>query len=299
VSALLDDYGKFIEKQLGIPSFPIKERLKASLEKKNDEILAFYENDIPIGIVRITNEKENLNETYITAFYCSETVGNKGNLEKNLFNEIFNKLKNNYEIIRVAGMPLSSKLRDHIVRSGFRKFNRWRMSVDKSTVQSLIKPSMPSGYAFNSWTDDFTEPIVEVIFNYNDQSVDNELFTYFKCDDTIKAFIEDLKRNRWGKFDASLTRVLIHKDKLIGVCFLTVLDNGNGYIPDLGILKTYQGKKLGKKLLIHSLKHYIDVQKGEGIELDVTLENTVAFNLYKSIGFKLIREYPVFVWKEN
>jgi ribosomal protein S18 acetylase RimI-like enzyme len=173
------------------------------------------------------------------------------------------------------------------------------MSVDKSTVQSLIKPSMPSGYAFNSWTDDFTEPIVEVIFNYNDQSVDNELFTYFKCDDTIKAFIEDLKRNRWGKFDASLTRVLIHKDKLIGVCFLTVLDNGNGYIPDLGILKTYQGKKLGKKLLIHSLKHYIDVQKGEGIELDVTLENTVAFNLYKSIGFKLIREYPVFVWKEN
>jgi ribosomal protein S18 acetylase RimI-like enzyme len=300
VSDLLDEYGKFIEKQLGIPSFPIKERFKTSLKERNDKISAFYNNNhAPVGIVRTTTEKGNPNEVYIMAFYCSEKVKDKGSLEIRLFDTVFNQLKDNHTIVRVAGMPLSSNLTDHIISSSFKRFDRWQMSIDKSTVQSLSKPNLPLNYTFTIWNDEYTEPIIEVITNYNDQGVDNELFPYFKTIDTVRAFIEDLTKNRWGKFEANLTSILTHNGELIGVCFLTVLDNGNGYIPDIGILKTYQGKGLGKKLLIHSLKHYIEMQDSNEIVLDITLKNAVALNLYKSLGFKFKSEYSVFVWNEN
>ncbi|MFX1285151.1 MAG: GNAT family N-acetyltransferase [Promethearchaeota archaeon] len=300
VSNLLDEYGQFIQEQLGIPSFPVKERFKTFLKERNDRIFAFYDNNhVPIGIARTSTEKGNPDEVYIMEFYCSEKGKDKGSLEINLFDAVFNQLKDNHTIIRVAGMPLSSDLRNHITSRNFTRFDRWKMSIDKSTVQSLSKLNLPLNYAFARWNDEYTEPIIEVITNYNDQNVDNILFPYFKTVDTVKAFIEDLTKNRWGKFKTNLTSILTHNGELIGVCFLTVLDNGKGYLPDIGILKTYQGKGLGKTLLIHSLKYYMEVQDSNEIELDVTLKNTVALNLYKSLGFRFKREYTVFVWNEN
>ena len=35
------------------------------------------------------------------------------------------------------------------------------------------------------------------------------------------------------------------------------------------------------------------------IELDVTLMNTKAANLYESIGFEQINTYSVYVWNQN
>lgn len=300
VSELLDEYNKYIEKQLGIPSFSIKESFKTSLKERNDEILAFYNNNhVPVGVVRTSTEKGNPNEVYITAFYYSEKVQDKESLEKRLFDVVFNHLKDQHTIIRVAGIPLSSKLKDHIIASSFKRFDRWQMSIDKLAVQSLPKPDLPLNYTFSIWKDDYREPIIDVITKYNDQSVDNELFPYFKTVDTVRVFIEDLLKNRWGQFKANLTSILTHDGELIGVCFLTVLDDGTGYIPDFGILKAFQGKGLGKKLLIHSLKHYIDMQDSNNINLDITLKNTIALNLYKSLGFNFKSEYSVYVWNES
>ncbi|MFX0172994.1 MAG: GNAT family N-acetyltransferase [Candidatus Hodarchaeota archaeon] len=299
ISDLLAEYGKLIAKQRGIPSFPIKERFKTSLER-NTKLLAFSnKKDVPVGIVMTSNEEENSNEVFISAFYSTEKVKDRENLEKRLFNSIFNELNSQYTIIRVAEIPLSSELKDHILASSFKQFDRWQMSIDRSTIQALPKLNFPSGYTFAKWNDDFREPLIELITNCNEQSVDNELFPYFKNVNTVRAFIEDLRKNRWGRFEEKLTSILIHNDELIGVCFFTVLDNGNGYIPDIGILKTYQGKGLGKKLLIHSLKHYIELQDSKEIVLDVTLKNAVALHLYKSLGFKFNREYSVFVWNEK
>ncbi|MFX0152758.1 MAG: GNAT family N-acetyltransferase [Candidatus Hodarchaeota archaeon] len=299
VSDLLEEYGKLIAKQRNIPSVPIKERFKTSLER-NAEIFAFYnKEDVPVGIVMTSTEEGNPNEVFISAFYCTEKVKDKETLEKRLFDATFNQLNKKHTVIRVAGIPLSSKLRDHLIASNFRRFDRWQMSIGKSTVKALPKPNLPLRYTFSKWSSDYRESLIKVITNYNEQSVDNEVFPYFKNVNTVRAFIDDLTKNRWGKFEANLTSILMHDGKLIGVSFLTILDNGNGYIPDIGILKIYQGKGLGKKLLIHSLKHFFGLQDSNEIVLDVTLKNTVALHLYKSLGFQFNREYSVFVWSEN
>ena len=60
--------------------------------------------------------------------------------------------------------------------------------------------------------------------------------------------------------------------------------------------KHYSITRLGKMLLIHSMKKIIvgepDIVK---VDLDVTLENNATF-LYKSVGFKHVREYSMYTW---
>jgi ribosomal protein S18 acetylase RimI-like enzyme len=298
VSDLLLEYSKFIEKKLGIPSFPVKERFITSIKERNNEILALYDNrHNPVGIVRTAKEKASSNEIYINAFYYTEKAEDHERLEINFFDTAFNRLKNDHTVIRVAGIPLTASLRNHIIASNFLQFDRSKMSITKSIVDSLPTPNLSEGYTFTKWHDKFTEQMIELMVKYNYQSVDNDLFPYFKDVDAVKEFIKDLTENRWGKFESELTIALKHNDKIIGVCFFTILDNGNGYIPELGILKPYQGQGLGKKLVLQGLKHFVTNQESKEIILDVTLKNIVAFNLYQSLGFKSTSEYSVFVWK--
>jgi ribosomal protein S18 acetylase RimI-like enzyme len=65
---------------------------------------------------------------------------------------------------------------------------------------------------------------------------------------------------------------------------------GYGKIRALGVLKNHRGKGLGKTLLLKSV--YWHKHKGiRIIGLGVDSDNYVALNLYKSMGFKIRREF--------
>jgi len=83
--------------------------------------------------------------------------------------------------------------------------------------------------------------------------------------------------------------LVFDRDNPIGYCwtrtnFLENKDTGRIYM--LGVDPDYQGRGLGKRLLLAGLSYL----KGKGlqvVELTVDRENKVACTLYKSVGFKL------------
>lgn len=85
---------------------------------------------------------------------------------------------------------------------------------------------------------------------------------------------------------------LKYKNKIIGLGAVTIEDD-NLTIYGLGILPDYQGKGFGKALvylILNDLKRFANKQ----ISLEVNSENTVAYNLYKKLGFEVKTKYDYY-----
>lgn len=89
--------------------------------------------------------------------------------------------------------------------------------------------------------------------------------------------------------------VLMNNSIVIGFCCIA-----RNSIMSFAILPEYRGRKLGKMLIEHSLgkyeqsvkKGYINNERSKmnkvNITLHVRIDNTIAQNLYKSVGFEII-----------
>jgi len=91
----------------------------------------------------------------------------------------------------------------------------------------------------------------------------------------------------YGMFDnEKLVGFIIHAiDKRAGI--LTAFNTGTGVIPE------YRGKKIVKSIYTYALKDF----KTRGIQkttLEVITKNDIAIGSYKSIGFKVCKEYKCF-----
>lgn len=82
-----------------------------------------------------------------------------------------------------------------------------------------------------------------------------------------------------------------HNDEVVGLCY-TAVNPGEiarrgisvGWIEDLGVLPTHQGKGLGRFLLVTGIHHLR--QQVEVVELGVEGKNPTAMPLYESVGFR-------------
>jgi ribosomal protein S18 acetylase RimI-like enzyme len=109
--------------------------------------------------------------------------------------------------------------------------------------------------------------------------------------------MKNIVNNVYGEYKEPYSWLLRENGKLVGACIMTIRNKGDtGYIPDIVIDPEYQGKGLGKTILIHSMK---EILKGEPdivkVDLDVTMENNARF-LYISLGYEKIREYSMYTW---
>lgn len=80
-------------------------------------------------------------------------------------------------------------------------------------------------------------------------------------------------------------RIIILDGKQIGVLATHITDNGDLFINEINLLKDYQGKGIGTKILSDILYNNLD----RSIILQVFKDNP-AINLYKRLGFKIYNE---------
>lgn len=76
--------------------------------------------------------------------------------------------------------------------------------------------------------------------------------------------------------------VLMNNSIVIGFCCIA-----RNSIMSFAILPEYRGRKLGKMLIEHSLDEY-EKNKEKYITLHVRIDNIIARNLYKSVGFDIV-----------
>jgi ribosomal protein S18 acetylase RimI-like enzyme len=113
----------------------------------------------------------------------------------------------------------------------------------------------------------------------------------------------DFWQSRWqlAKVDYRLSYGMFDKNKLVGF-IINAIDYRNGfkiaYNTGTGVLPEYRGQRIVKQIYDYALKNL----KENGItkcSLEVIKDNLIAIKSYKSIGFKICKNYKSFQGKIN
>jgi GNAT superfamily N-acetyltransferase len=303
LDGLIEDFLQFMQEKYGQPVFPLKEQLQDAISQNTRAIFAVYDQDEKTVGMTVGN----LASRWITLFYVQNMLNPSGNsktiiYEKELFEAVFTYLRENSPTVGIA-RDLSKALGKHIVELGFQRFERARMSINRSEINELAEPTLPPDFTFTAWNKEMSDLLVKILrqSHFNSDHVDEQVFPQFSGVDGVRFLLEGIENNTYGQFKEEFPRVLNHNGKPIGICFLTTLPSNVGYIPEIAILPSYRGKGLGKALIVHSIKHFIEIEPEiPGVDLDVTLDNVPAAALYSSLGFQERQRYFLSIWnKEN
>ena len=109
-------------------------------------------------------------------------------------------------------------------------------------------------------------------------------------DDQKQRLKQDLKEHLQHK------RIILLDNKEVGVYAIHTTENGDLFINEISILKEYQNKGIGRKILEEQLKE--NRQKGIRTILQVFKDNP-AKSLYKKLGFKVYGETETHYQMEN
>jgi ribosomal protein S18 acetylase RimI-like enzyme len=93
-----------------------------------------------------------------------------------------------------------------------------------------------------------------------------------------------------------LIRINFFAKTLLKKILTTKLGEKDLYISNMCIEKNHRGKGVGT-FLFEKIIEYAKIKKCKNIILDVSKENTIGINLYKKMGFKIIRERSSLIWK--
>ena len=91
-------------------------------------------------------------------------------------------------------------------------------------------------------------------------------------------------------------RIILIENKSVGVYVVHTTENGDLFINEISILKEYQNKGIGRKILKEQLKE--NHKKGIRTILQVFKENP-AKRLYEKLGFKVYGETETHYQMEN
>ena len=287
IDPIMTKFGQ--ETDSGIPPNFV-ESVKTSVKEGKAFVYgAFFDNNSLDGIGVFGNVSKRLSFVYAS--------GNS-DLEIELVDTLFNNHSSDCSIVQAGGPWVTEAISNHLVKLGFRKLDRAYMTLDCAAVESLEPPILDDEIKFEVYDESEMDELAQIMFKGNDGHVDQIVFPmFFGTVEDCKKLIENIQTNVYGEYKKPYSWLLKDKSRIIGACLLTIRNKGDtGYIPDIVIDPDYQGKGLGKKLLIHSMKEILvgepDIVK---IDLDVTLENNARF-LYKSLGYETVREYSLYTW---
>ncbi|QAT40237.1 GNAT family N-acetyltransferase [Clostridium sp. JN-9] len=122
-------------------------------------------------------------------------------------------------------------------------------------------------------------------------NIQNEVF---KSSSRIPLTVEDIFYDELQSYYYDPGAVLLKSgDEFIGYGQI-IIDRGEPFIVNLGVLSEYRGKHYGKILILY----LVNLLKHEGFEhvrIKVDSSNVIAFNLYSKVGF--ITESETNLWK--
>ena len=156
----------------------------------------------------------------------------------------------------------------------------------------LVTEQLPYDYSIVEWdsyyhlTDSYNI-IYESFKDSNDALFDPR----FKTKKGVKDIINKITKNVYGDFIPQATKILLHRNKPVGICFVNITGGDIANVPLVGLYKDHQGKGLGKVLLqaaVNELHHLVlkgDLHLSE-INVSTDTDNHSAVRMYRHVGFK-------------
>ena len=136
----------------------------------------------------------------------------------------------------------------------------------------------------------------QIIHRSHQGSLDAALNLTYATPALCRSFVETLVlRAGCGRFDPEASLVAEGRDGLVGVLLASQLSATNGHICQVSVLRDEQSRGLGTVLVTSALAGF----RRQGLtsaSLSVTLENHRAYRLYRTLGFRLRKEFAAHAW---
>ena len=169
-------------------------------------------------------------------------------------------------------------------------FKRYRMEF-RLDVDPVPQSSLPEGYIWREWNDADVDRHALVKFRSFRDELDAEVFSclgqYFGCLRLMKDIASQesfLAPATWLISVSSKQGVAEDCGTIQGMAISVLL----GSIQNVGVVPEYRGQGLGRALILKSLEGF-KLARLKRVSLEVTASNIAAVELYRSLGFRIIR----------
>ncbi|MBO5947565.1 GNAT family N-acetyltransferase [bacterium] len=270
-----------------------------AIEKNLIECIILLEDDIPTGLLIYTTMISESLELNLIHCLGNDNITAKRQVLLDKFIEI-NKELMKEKITTYPMLGVQNDFAKEIILYDFKLTGivvlRFFFNLPNCTQilakLPLISEQLPYDYSIVSWdsyyhlTDSYN-----IIFEAFQNSFDALFDPRFKTQKGVKDIINKITKNIYGDFIPQATKILLHRNKPVGICFVNITGGTIANIPLIGIKKEHQHKGLGKILLqsaVDELKHLIGQKSIHLTEINVSTdtENHSAVKMYRHVGFK-------------
>jgi GNAT superfamily N-acetyltransferase len=172
-----------------------------------------------------------------------------------------------------------------------RFYRRYRMEIRVSEVP-LPAPILPPGYRFLRWRSDLLDRHAAIKYEAFRGELDSTVFPCLGDLPACRRLMADIASQTAFVPEATwlVTRRSLPDDLYAdcGTIQGLAASNSLGAIQNVGVAPEARGLGLGRALVLKALHGF----RGAGMRrvyLEVTVENTAAVELYRSVGFRVIR----------
>ena len=274
----------------------LKRNLKGGFEAKKISLFAIFtknqERILAISGIDLENG-------FIMLWDLDEATLKDDQTLKKLFQVGIEHLKSqNFDVIRMISRTTNGPYEPLLLELGFRKYERTKMTLTRENYQIQPVPEITPNLRFQLWTEEIKEGLLPILvdshFNFNHP--DGFVFSQYIGLEGCRNYMKDMEGNKFGVFLPDHSYGCFLDNRLIGG--ITFLNRENqGYISEIAIDSSLKGQHLGKSILFKAIKKWFEHNpESQQIDLDVTLANKNAYNLYKTLGFQEGDHYVFYCW---
>jgi ribosomal protein S18 acetylase RimI-like enzyme len=136
----------------------------------------------------------------------------------------------------------------------------------------------------------------QIIHRSHQGSLDAALNLTYATPALCRSFVETLVlRAGCGRFDPEASLVAEGRGGPVGVLLASQLSSSNGHVCQVSVLADEQSRGLGTVLVTSALAAF----RRQGLasaSLSVTIDNHRAYRLYRTLGFRLRKEFAAHAW---
>jgi ribosomal protein S18 acetylase RimI-like enzyme len=277
---------------------PFIDILKDAMKSRRIKIcLAENDDSVPIGFGIIGTISGKIHAIWVDDANRELDRDSINRLEKEIADWCFREIK--HPPARIDFPKMTDNLKNEFLLRGYREYKRASMSTSRNDFMKNHEISLPEGFTMAPYQPELRDKVADVIENANKNHADAIIYPeFFSSKEKALELLQKLEENELGEYIEGASQILLRGEAVIGICMI-VKKGVNASIPDLVIAPLYQGRGLGKALVVNTVLSFFGSDESiETINLAVTLSNP-AKHLYEKIGFRITDEFSAIVYSRN
>jgi ribosomal protein S18 acetylase RimI-like enzyme len=222
--------------------------------------------------------------------------------DKHLAQAILNKLDRTARLRRIESQCVgvgNAAVTELFLARGFERLDRHYMMAELTQTgesNSFRATGSLADLSIRGWREDDFASAAKIIHRSYRGEHDSRINSQYQTEEGCAELLTILTEHVWcGQFLPEASRVAVDRatGNRVGVLIASEIAEGAGHIGQISILRAYQGRGLGRKMINMAMSE-LERRSYEIISLAVTDANTSAYHLYDSCGFRTVHKFPVF-----